>query len=69
MGCVCYQVGALKQIVKVYNHQRGDVVPMAMHWRLGYHRVFTTWPKHHTLLVILAMVVRVRGQTHHGIWR
>lgn len=36
---------ALKQIVKVYNHQRGDVVPMAMNWRLGYHRVFTTWPR------------------------
>ena len=37
--------GALKQIVKVYNHQRGDVVPMPMNWRLGYHRVFTTWPR------------------------
>ena len=33
------------ELVKVQNRQRGDVVPMAMHWRLGYHRVFTTWPK------------------------
>lgn len=35
----------LREVVKVYNHQRGDVVPMPMHWRLGYHRVFTTWPR------------------------
>lgn len=33
------------ELVKVQNRQRGDVVPMAMHWRLGYHRVYTTWPK------------------------
>ena len=35
----------LQEAVKVYNTQRGDVVPMAMNWRLGYHRVFTTWAR------------------------
>ena len=35
----------LREVVKVYNNQRGDVVPMPMNWRLGYHRVFTTWPR------------------------
>ncbi|WP_170106974.1 serine hydrolase domain-containing protein [Agitococcus lubricus] len=35
----------VKEISRVYNRQRGDVFPMPMHWRLGYHRVFTTWPQ------------------------
>ena len=35
----------LKEATTVHNTQRGDVVPMPMHWRLGYHRVFTTWPR------------------------
>ncbi len=35
----------LAEASKVHNTQRGDVVPMAMNWRLGYHRVFTTWPR------------------------
>jgi len=30
---------------RVQNTQRGDVVPLAMRWRLGYHRVFTTGPR------------------------
>jgi len=35
----------IKEAITVYNTHRGDVVPMPMHWRLGYHRVFTTWPR------------------------
>lgn len=29
----------------VQNTRRGDVMPIPMHWRLGYHRVFTTGPR------------------------
>lgn len=35
----------ISTLAKVYNRSRGDVVPMPMNWRLGYHRVFTTWPR------------------------
>jgi CubicO group peptidase (beta-lactamase class C family) len=35
----------LAEATRVHSRQRGDVVPMAMNWRLGYHRIFTTWPK------------------------
>ena len=30
---------------RVQNTSRGDVVPLPMRWRLGYHRVFTTGPR------------------------
>ncbi len=35
----------LAEATRVHNTRRGDVIPMAMNWRLGYHRVFTMWPK------------------------
>lgn len=44
-GVTLLSANTLQEVVKVYNTQRGDVVPMPMHWRLGYHRVFTTWPR------------------------
>lgn len=44
-GVRLLSANTVKQAAKVYNHQRGDVVPMPMNWRLGYHRVFTTWPR------------------------
>ena len=30
---------------RVQNTRRGDVIPLPMRWRLGYHRVFTTGPR------------------------
>lgn len=35
----------LAEATRVHSRQRGEVVPMPMHWRMGYHRIFTTWPK------------------------
>lgn len=32
-------------ISRVQNTRRGAVIPIAMRWRLGYHRVFTTGPR------------------------
>lgn len=30
---------------EVQSTKRGNVIPLPMHWRLGYHRVFTTGPR------------------------
>lgn len=35
----------IKEMSQVQNTRRGAVIPMPMHWRLGYHRVFTTGPR------------------------
>lgn len=36
---------AVDRISRIQNTERGRVVPLPMHWRLGYHRVFTTGPR------------------------
>ncbi|MFZ5724057.1 MAG: serine hydrolase domain-containing protein [Pseudomonadota bacterium] len=33
------------QLSTVQSRRRGAVIPLPMHWRLGYHRVFTTGPR------------------------
>lgn len=35
----------LREISKVHSRRMDKVVPVPMHWRLGYHRVFTTGPR------------------------
>ena len=35
----------LRKMASVQNTARGAVIPVPMHWRLGYHRVFTTGPR------------------------
>ncbi len=35
----------LAALQTVQNRRRGQVMPLPMHWRLGYHRVFTTGPR------------------------
>jgi CubicO group peptidase (beta-lactamase class C family) len=35
----------MEAIAQVQNRRRDRVVPLPMHWRLGYHRVFTTGPR------------------------
>ena len=35
----------LRDISKVHSKRLDRVVPIPMHWRLGYHRVFTTGPR------------------------
>lgn len=37
--------GAVERFARIQNTSRGAVIPMPMHWRLGYHRVFTTGPR------------------------
>lgn len=37
--------GAVHTMARRQSKTRGDVIPLAMHWRLGYHRVFTTGPR------------------------
>ncbi len=37
--------GAVEKFARIQNTTRGAVIPMPMHWRLGYHRVFTTGPR------------------------
>jgi CubicO group peptidase (beta-lactamase class C family) len=37
--------GAVRRMSQIQNTARGHVVPLPMHWRLGYHRVFTTGPR------------------------
>lgn len=36
---------SIRALSAVQNTQRGAVIPLPMHWRLGYHRVFTTGPR------------------------
>lgn len=36
---------AVPRIATIQNTSRGAVIPMAMRWRMGYHRVFTTGPR------------------------
>ena len=35
----------VRKMSTVQNTTRGDVIPVPMRWRLGYHRVFTTGPR------------------------
>lgn len=37
--------GAVRRFTQVQNRERGAVIPLPMHWRLGYHRVFTMGPR------------------------
>jgi CubicO group peptidase (beta-lactamase class C family) len=37
--------GAVRRFTEVQNRARGAVIPLPMHWRLGYHRVFTLGPR------------------------
>lgn len=37
--------GAVRRFAEVQNRERGAVIPLPMHWRLGYHRVFTLGPR------------------------
>lgn len=37
--------GAVERFAQIQNTTRGAVIPLPMHWRLGYHRVFTTGPR------------------------
>jgi CubicO group peptidase (beta-lactamase class C family) len=41
-GARLLPASAVQRIAHVQNRARGAVIPMPMHWRLGYHRVFTT---------------------------
>jgi CubicO group peptidase (beta-lactamase class C family) len=36
---------SVKKFAQIQNTTRGAVIPLPMHWRLGYHRVFTTGPR------------------------
>lgn len=44
-GVRLLEPGAVRRLAEVQNRERGAVIPMAMHWRLGYHRVFTLGPR------------------------
>lgn len=35
----------IQKMSAIQNTSRGAVIPIPMHWRLGYHRVFTTGPR------------------------
>lgn len=37
--------GAVRRFTAVQSRERGAVIPLPMHWRLGYHRVFTLGPR------------------------
>lgn len=37
--------GAVRSFTAVQSRERGAVIPLPMHWRLGYHRVFTLGPR------------------------
>lgn len=40
-GVRLLEPGAVRRFTEVQNRVRGAVIPLPMHWRLGYHRVFT----------------------------
>lgn len=44
-GVRLLEPGAVRRFAEVQNRERGAVIPMPMHWRLGYHRVFTLGPR------------------------
>lgn len=37
--------GAVDRFAEIQNTSRGAVIPLPMHWRMGYHRVFTMGPR------------------------
>lgn len=37
--------GAVERFAQIQNTSRGAVIPLPMHWRMGYHRVFTMGPR------------------------
>lgn len=37
--------GAVDRFAQIQNTSRGAVIPLPMHWRMGYHRVFTMGPR------------------------
>lgn len=39
--CIFIQPDVFKQLSKIQNKKRDRVMPIPMHWRLGYHRVLT----------------------------
>lgn len=44
-GVRLLEPGAVRRFTEVQNRERGAVIPLPMHWRLGYHRVFTLGPR------------------------
>lgn len=38
-------VDIFRELSTIQSRARGHVIPVPMHWRLGYHRVFTTRPR------------------------
>jgi hypothetical protein len=50
-----------KQLGKVQFTARDRVMPIPMHWRLGYHRILTMGNVRHMVLVMLVLMARVLG--------
>ncbi|MES2917706.1 MAG: serine hydrolase domain-containing protein [Pseudomonadota bacterium] len=44
-GVRLLEPGAVRRFATVQSRERGAVIPLPMHWRLGYHRVFTLGPR------------------------
>ncbi|HET8729645.1 MAG TPA: serine hydrolase domain-containing protein [Moraxellaceae bacterium] len=44
-GVRLLEPGAVRRFTEIQNRERGAVIPLPMHWRLGYHRVFTLGPR------------------------
>lgn len=44
-GTSLLSAARIHEMTQVQNTRRGAVIPIPMHWRLGYHRVFTTGPR------------------------